>query len=573
MKKIYFLIAGLLGSTALVAQNYTVTFQVDMNNVTVSGNGVHVAGDFQSEAGASGDWVPSETQLNDPNNDGIYDVTVSIPAGRYEYKFINDNNWPGVEDVPPVAEVGEGNGNDNRYLWISSDTTLPAVLFAGAAPAGMKFVKLKVDMRNQLTPTSEPNVMGQWNGFAEQVLVYDPEGDSIFYNYVYWNGGDTMAYKFRNTPDWNDAESVTDPNCGGFGGFGNDRWIEVVDNTISVANCYGACGPCVEPPAADTINVTLRVDMSFEAVCSPPDSVDVTGAGPIFGNWGSNPNMMADPDNDDVYEITLQLLTNTDYEFKYRSWSNGNVKWESSPNRMLNITVNADTTLDLVCFSETGACSGSAPFGPANVTFAVDLGTESPGDTIWVMGSFTDPQWQGGGIPLTYSGEGAVFATTVEVCPNNFQFKFVNGDINTPANEEFNGDTAALPCNVSNGIGGYNRSVARTSPNDTVIAFFFGGCESFEFFPLGSNEISSIGSVSVFPNPFQNEFTVLSTSEAALERILVMDLTGRTIASVAGNNRNAVTISATDLGLNNGIYLIQVISADGSNQIVKVSSM
>lgn len=572
MKKIYLLGVGLLASAGLLAQNHSVTFQVDMNNQTVSANGVHVAGDFQAAAGASGNWQPGETELTDPDMDGIYDVTVSIPAGRYEFKFINDNDWPGVESVPAVAQVDEGMGNDNRYMWISSDTTLPAVEFAGAAPAGMKFVKLKVDMRNQLTQTSEPNVMGEWNGFSEQVLVYDNDGDSIFYNYVYWGGGDTMAYKFRNTPDWNDAESVTDPACGGYGGFGNDRWIEVVDNVISDANCYGACGPCVAPAATDTINVTLRVDFSFEAVCSAPDSVDVTGAGPIFGNWGGDPVMMTDANNDDIYEVTLQLETNTDYEFKYRSWVNGNVKWESSPNRTLNISVNADSTLDVVCFSETGACSGAEPYGPANVTFAVDLADEAPGDTIWLMGSFTDPQWQGGGIPLTYSGEGAVFTATTEICPNNFQFKFVNGDINTPSNEEFAGDTAALPCNVPNGIGGYNRSVMRTSPNDTVIAFFFSTCDDFEFFPLGTEEVKE-SNFAVFPNPFKQSFNVVGNGQSAIDQVIVMDLSGRVVATVAGKNRNAVTISVAEMQLQQGIYIVRVTAEDGTQHVVKVSSM
>jgi hypothetical protein len=283
--------------------------------------------------------------------------------------------------------------------------------------------------------------------------------------------------------------------------------------------------------------------------------------------------MMTDANNDDIYEVTVQLLTNTDYEFKYRFWNGGNVSWEGSANRMLNINVNADTTLDLVCFGQMSACSGDLPFGPSNVTFAVDLGAETPADSIWVMGSFTDPQWQGGSFPLEYSGEGAVFTATVEVCPNTFLFKFVNGDVNTVDNEEFYGDTANLPCNISNGLGGYNREVVRTSPNDTVIAFFFNSCDTFAFFPVGVESIVDASPVAVYPNPFTNDLFISSDAPVAIDNVRILDLSGRTIAVVAGQNRNVVRVDVSALGLQKGIYLIEVNSVNGDRQVVKASSM
>ena len=67
------------------AQNYNLTFRVDMSQQTLSPDGVHVAGDFQQQAGYASNWDPAATELTDADNDEIYEVTVSLPAGTYLY--------------------------------------------------------------------------------------------------------------------------------------------------------------------------------------------------------------------------------------------------------------------------------------------------------------------------------------------------------------------------------------------------------------------------------------------------------------------------------------------------------
>ncbi len=64
MKKLILSAIVMLCATALMAQT-TVTFQVDMSNEVVDTAGVFLAGDLQSEAGASADWTPGETALTD----------------------------------------------------------------------------------------------------------------------------------------------------------------------------------------------------------------------------------------------------------------------------------------------------------------------------------------------------------------------------------------------------------------------------------------------------------------------------------------------------------------------------
>ncbi|MGB2189788.1 MAG: hypothetical protein ACPH0C_02005, partial [Flavobacteriales bacterium] len=115
MKNFYAFTVCLLVAVAGMAQ-VPVTFQVDMNNETVSADGVHIAGGFQG-------WDPAATMMSDDDMDGVYEVTVDLPAdSTYEFKFINGMAWDFVEDVPPTCQV-EVAGNDNRFLTIGADAT------------------------------------------------------------------------------------------------------------------------------------------------------------------------------------------------------------------------------------------------------------------------------------------------------------------------------------------------------------------------------------------------------------------------------------------------------------------
>jgi len=102
-----------------------VTLKVNMAwevaNNAVSANGVHVAGDFQG-------WNPSGTPMTDANNDGIYEVTVSVPANSsIQYKFINGNAWGQDEPVPGACAV---TGTTNRGATFAyADSSMSPVCF------------------------------------------------------------------------------------------------------------------------------------------------------------------------------------------------------------------------------------------------------------------------------------------------------------------------------------------------------------------------------------------------------------------------------------------------------------
>jgi hypothetical protein len=58
---------------------YEMTFAVNMANTSVSPNGVHLAGSFGAYGFAN--WNPSEILLTDPDGNGIFTTTLSLPQG------------------------------------------------------------------------------------------------------------------------------------------------------------------------------------------------------------------------------------------------------------------------------------------------------------------------------------------------------------------------------------------------------------------------------------------------------------------------------------------------------------
>jgi hypothetical protein len=125
--------AGAHASTCIVTP-VDVTFQVDMNNVTASYTNVYVSGTVNN-------WSGNTNQLTDADGDGVYEGTLSLMPGSYEYKFTYDN-WTGQETLDPVADATctlTTGTFTNRYSTISNaDTTLPVVCWeecTSCAPA------------------------------------------------------------------------------------------------------------------------------------------------------------------------------------------------------------------------------------------------------------------------------------------------------------------------------------------------------------------------------------------------------------------------------------------------------
>jgi len=113
-----------------------VTFQVDMNQVTAGFTTPEVNGQWNSFCGNC-------NPLTDANNDGIWETTLPLLSGSYEYKFSADA-WSIQEDLDTLLScinytndpnAPNGYGYVNRVLNVgSSDMTLPLVCWNSCDP-------------------------------------------------------------------------------------------------------------------------------------------------------------------------------------------------------------------------------------------------------------------------------------------------------------------------------------------------------------------------------------------------------------------------------------------------------
>ena len=155
------------------------------------------------------------------NSDNVYDITVQLPAGTYEYKFLNGAAWGTDEGVPGSCQV---NGKPWQSL---SRAPRPSQWYASAsaplAPTAVDTVDVtfQVDMRYRtIDPTV--SVAGDFQGDVPgagwsdwtpgATTLSDPNNDSIYTLTVRLPEG-TYAYKYLNGSAWGTDESVPS-GCG-----------------------------------------------------------------------------------------------------------------------------------------------------------------------------------------------------------------------------------------------------------------------------------------------------------------------------------------------------------------------
>lgn len=360
MKKIYAILFLLFACGFAVAQNFSVTFQVDMGQVGTIADTVSVAGNFQAAAGFPSDWTPGSTILTDGNGDNVFDLTVQLPAGTYQYKFINGTAWGQDEGVPGACAVG-----GNREVVVSGNTTIPVVCFAqcAACPTSVDTVNVtfQVRMSNQTVGDTvsvagdfQDDAVGMgWSAWTPGLSVLtDPDMNGVYEMTVRLPEG-TYQYKFVNGTAWGQDEAVPCA-CG----VNNNREVVVVgpnDITIPVV-CFGECGATCSA-AGSPSQVTFRVDMTNEIVNS--GGVFVAGS---FQNpaWVKDTLEMTDPDGDGIYTRTETITTGSEFQYKYYNGPNGDPDGESADflaggcgcsnglggfNRLLDLTLASGNTV------------------------------------------------------------------------------------------------------------------------------------------------------------------------------------------------------------------------------------
>ena len=360
------------GSHISNCSTFDVTFKVDMNNVSASYTNVYVSGTLNS-------WSGNANQLTDADGDGVYEGTVALSAGSYEYKFTYDN-WTGQESLDAVADANctlTTGAFTNRFMTIgTADTTLPEVCWescyscAYVAPCTeLFFSEYSEGSSNNkyfeiYNPTSAAVSLSGYtvylsgnggsytNTFTTSATIASGDVYMISTNQLdsatqaladtamgypsvaHFNGDDALI--LTNGTDTIDVIGVpgVDPGSSwavGTGSTANHTLVRkhavsggstdwttgALEWEVYAQNTWSYAGAHASTCIVTPVDVTFQVDMNN--VTASYTNVYVSGT---VNNWSGNANQLTDADGDGVYEGTLSLMPGSyEYKFTYDNWT------------------------------------------------------------------------------------------------------------------------------------------------------------------------------------------------------------------------------------------------------------
>jgi hypothetical protein len=223
------------------SQEYNITFQLNTNSMTESFNIPEINGTFNN-------WCGACAPMADSDGDGIYSITIPLPAGTIEYKFAADG-WNIQETLLPGSSCTLTTGQfTNRIYSVTGDATLPIVCWGSCDDCGIDNgpynVTFSVDMNDVTQSFSAPEVNGTFNNWCGGCApMSDSNGDGVWEITIPLAPG-SYEYKFAYD-SWAGQEALTpgSPCTVTVDAFTN-RVLEVTEATNLGAVCWGFCGPC-----------------------------------------------------------------------------------------------------------------------------------------------------------------------------------------------------------------------------------------------------------------------------------------------------------------------------------------
>jgi len=142
---------------------YNIIFLVDMSEVTHSYTTPEVFGSFNA-------WCGGCASMTDLNNDSIWEITIPLTVGNYEYKFAADNVSIEESLYENDSCVTTAFGFTNRTLNVIGHQILDTVCwnrcYSCDTERNFYNITFKVDMSNVAALYTNPEVNGTFNGWC-----------------------------------------------------------------------------------------------------------------------------------------------------------------------------------------------------------------------------------------------------------------------------------------------------------------------------------------------------------------------------------------------------------------------
>jgi len=270
-----------------------------------------------SVAGSFNDWNAAAEPLADADGDGVWETTVSLTPGDYQYKFVvNGTEWFPDDFAADTADDGFGGKNSVIHVKTKALVTGPGGNVAalpdedGAPAEGLRSVTFRY------RPEGTPNQLALAGNFNDwqvgKTLMTDPDGDGEYTATLLLAPGD-YQYKFVADGNWiTDQAGADDFVDDGFGGKNSVIHVNERFAAVSLARGDGevfTTGAGHRQNATEVNNLgSDRVELTFRAHKGDLDgfAVRATARGKdLLGPAGEN----LDPtDSDtvfDYYRVTV----------------------------------------------------------------------------------------------------------------------------------------------------------------------------------------------------------------------------------------------------------------------------
>ena len=441
------------------------------------------------------------------------------------------------------------------------------VCFSWSAIAQTQNVTFSVDMNNYSGTFTTVNINGIFNGWCGACNpLADSDGDGVWEVTLPLNANDSTEYKFT-IDGWIGQENLTPgSSCTKTVGPYTNRFIAWSGDTTLPTVCYESCASCAPVSMGDSVNVTFSVNAAL--VTTDAAGLFLAGGG-TFGNPGDNP--MADPDGDDVWEITVRLPKGMT---TYYTFTNGNCpSWGckeniaglpcADPNNFNDRFLSgawSDTTV-LACFQaceSDGTCPSPNP--QINVTFQVDMN----GQTVDPAGMFIGGSFEGwnGTTAMTDSDADGIWETTLMLDGGTqIEWKYLNGG--WTGAEVF--DSTHADCTLT--TGSYINRVATLSSSDTTLPIFiFNSCD----ITVSTKPVFTQDELfNIIPTLVDDKALVTFKHEIAYndKQLQIVNTMGQVVFSKALGQTPQYQLNTSNLS--NGIYFV-VVQAKGFAQTERI---